>query len=328
MSTLGVRALAAALAARGVDVAAALARVGIEPAQLAEPDGRIDLRRAFPFFEQACELTGDPHFALHAAALVPAGSLEALEYALRSCATVGDALEQLARYYAVVNDRVVLHVERGTDRFAVVYTPPPRLPPPRMTKEFLFAYLLERARMYTGQPIRVLEVRFRHAEPVDAQRQREFFGAPVRYAAGSDALVLSRNAADAPMVARDAVLSNVLVRVLAQTVQALPARDLLGDVKSCIGALLPRGVPSLAEVARAMTTSRRTLQRRLAESGTTFSDLVTSVQHELSVAYLQRELGIGEVAYLVGFADTTSFHRAFRRWTGETPAAARRGSKS
>jgi AraC-like DNA-binding protein len=329
MSVLGVRAMSAALVARGVDVAAALARVGIDPAALADAEGRIELRHAFPFFAQVPELTGDPHFGLHAAALVPPGSLEALEYALRSCTTIGEALEQLARYYAVVDDRAALHVERQPARFTVVHTSPPQLDAPRPAKEFLFAYLFERGRAFTDAPFSVLGVRFRHPEPPDAAAQRAFFGAPVEYGAGVDALDLAHEVAAAPMRARDPGLSGVLGRVLDDMMQALETKDLLGDVKACIGTLLRRGAPSLDEVARAMSTSGRTLQRRLHESGTKFSDVVADVQRELSVAYLrERKLSVGEVAYLVGFSDTTSFHRAFRRWTGDTPSAVRRGSPS
>lgn len=329
MSTLGVRALAAALVARGVDAAAALSRAGIDPASLADPEGRIDLRHAFPFFASTPGLTGDPHFGLHAAALVPAGSMEALEYALRSCATAGAALEQLARYYAVVDDRAALRVERAPGLFALVYTPPPQLDTPRTAKEFMFAYVLERGRSFIDAPLPLVGVRFRHAAPPGAAVQAAFFGAPVQYGAGVDALDFAPAVEAAPMRAQDPGLSGVLGRVLDDMLQALEPKDLLGDVRACIGSLLRRGTPAVDDVARELGTSGRTLQRRLQEGGARFSELVAEVQRELSVAYLRdKKLSVGEVAYLVGFSDTTSFHRAFRRWTGETPGGLRRALPS
>jgi AraC-like DNA-binding protein len=329
MSVLGVRAIAAALVARGVDAAAALVRVGIEPAQLADPERRIELTHAFALFDLACELTGDPHFGLHAAALVPGGSLDVLEYAIRSCATIGDAIAQLARYYAVINDRAALAIVRTPTRYAVVYRSPQQLATPRPAKEFLFAYMLSRGAAFCGRPIPLVEVRFAHPPPPGAELQAAFFAAPVHYAAGADSLELSPEVADAPQKERDPGLSNVLGRLLDQRLTELGSRDLLGDVKTCIGGMLPHGAPSLEQTARAMATSGRTLQRRLRESGTRFSELIATVQRELSVRYLRdSQLGVAEVAYLVGFADTTSFHRAFRRWTGQTPAAARRGAPS
>lgn len=334
MSVLGVRALAAALAAATDErtAGATLRAAGIAPEALADPEGRIDLRHAFAFFTATCAATGDPHFGIRAAPLVPAGSMEALEYALRSCATIGDALRALARYYAVVDDRAAVHVEVSAATFSVIYTPPPQLPTPRTAKEFLFAYLLHRGAAFTDAPLAVHELRFRHPPPPDAARQAALFRAPVHYGASDDALVLSRATAELPMRARDPLLTDVLGRVLERALAAVrpPATvevALLDDVVACIGRLLPQGAPSLDEVAAALATSGRTLQRRLREAGTRYSDLVASVQRDLAHAYLRdAALSVGEVAYLVGFADTTSFHRAFRRWTGHTPAALRRGA--
>jgi AraC-like DNA-binding protein len=168
-------------------------------------------------------------------------------------------------------------------------------------------------------------VRWRHAEPPSPEVQRAFFAAPVRFGAARDELVLPVEATEAPLLARDPGLSGVLGRVLEQMCAGLEKKDLLRDVKSCIGGMLSRGAPSVDDIARALSTSGRTLQRRLRENHTTFSELVASFQHELSLAYLRDpSLSVGEVAYLVGFADTTSFHRAFRRWTGDTPAGVRR----
>lgn len=326
MSALGVRALAAALTGAGVNAADALARARIDIADIASSDGRVPLPNAFALFDLACELTGDPHFGVHAARLVPPGSMEAVEYAIRSCATAGDGLAALARFYAVVDDRATLTVTRSDESLTAHYTPPPGVEMSRSAKEFLFGYIVERGRSFTGSAIRVLEVRFRHAEPPGAEVQRAYFDAPIVFDAGVDELVFGPEVASTPMAAQDPGLSGVLGRVLEKMVRGLEQKnDLLHDVKSAIGSMLTRGMPAVDEAAKTLGVSGRTLQRRLKESGTSFSDLVATVQRDLSLEYLRdRSLSAGEVAYLVGFADTTSFHRAFRRWTGETPSAARR----
>src|SRR5262245_42101296 len=118
MSVWAVRALGAALAHAGVDLAAALAEVGIDGSELAAPDARIDMARAHALFERAPGWSGDPHFGLRAPSHVPRGAARALEYAIRSSTTAGDALAQLARYYAVINDRAGLVIEGG-DPFVV-----------------------------------------------------------------------------------------------------------------------------------------------------------------------------------------------------------------
>ena len=84
-------------------------------------------------------------------------------------------------------------------------------------------------------------------------------------------------------------------------------------------------VKTPAEVARALNYSPRTLGRRLEQAGTTFTALLDETRRALSEQYLRRtDFSVAEVAYLVGFAEASSFNRAFRRWTGRAPGDLRR----
>lgn len=85
---------------------------------------------------------------------------------------------------------------------------------------------------------------------------------------------------------------------------------------------------TLRQVAQRLHLSERSLQRRLDAEGTRFADLVDEVRRELALRYIADErLALGEVAYLLGFAEPSPFHRAFKRWTGTTPTAARRARR-
>lgn len=70
--------------------------------------------------------------------------------------------------------------------------------------------------------------------------------------------------------------------------------------------------------------SPRTLQRRLADEQATFADLLESVREELARIYVGEGRPLGEVAFRLGYAETSAFLRAFKRWTGTTPTAFRR----
>mgnify|MGYP001946743321 CR=1 FL=1 len=70
-----------------------------------------------------------------------------------------------------------------------------------------------------------------------------------------------------------------------------------------------------------MYVSGRTLQRRLAEEGTSFRTLLLEVRRELAERYISDpHMPLAEISYMLGFADSSSFSRAFKRWTGEPPA--------
>jgi len=83
---------------------------------------------------------------------------------------------------------------------------------------------------------------------------------------------------------------------------------------------LPEGEPKREEIASALFMSERTLQRRLGDEGTSFHRLLDDTRRELAQRYLrQRHLSLAEAAYLLGFADQSSFSRACKRWFDSSP---------
>lgn len=94
----------------------------------------------------------------------------------------------------------------------------------------------------------------------------------------------------------------------------------IASVERLVTSNLARGVPEIDTIASQLALSGRTLQRRLGEEGTTFAAIVDRARQQLSERYLEDDrLSLAEVGFLVGFADSSNFHRAFRRWTGATP---------
>lgn len=101
------------------------------------------------------------------------------------------------------------------------------------------------------------------------------------------------------------------------------------ELRRVLADQLVRGLPSLASTATALATSARTLQRRLSNEGTTFAEVLEDVRRDLAKAYLHNpQYTAAEVAFLLGYSETSSFFRAFRRWTGTTPEAYRRDAQN
>lgn len=315
--------------ARGVDPAELLAGSGVDPASLADADARIPLATEELLWARAAELSADDCFGLHAAALIRPGAFDVMDYAIRTAPTLREALERLARYNRLVHDVAAFRiVDVGTTvRVEHGFASPGRQPC-RQASEFTLASLpVVAAQIAGGRALPALAVEFAHAAPADLAPYRAVFGLVPRFGAGISAISFDAARLREPVPDADPGLSRIVTahaeRLLAEL--APPQPGLAGQVRRFIAETVDQGPPSLRQVAHRLHLSERSLQRRLDEEGCRFADLVEQVRRELALRYIaDRTLALGEVAYLLGFAEPSPFHRAFKRWTGMTPAEARR----
>ncbi len=325
LSILVVRALDIALARSGVGGDALLRELGISRTLLDQSDARLPAPVVFRAIERASALTRDEAFSLRAADAIPLGTIDMLDFAMRSSLTMREALARAARYYALIDDFSELRLEEE-GKVARLSVSRQVTSSPRVATELLFALLFARARQLTGRPWPLHEVRFREPPPKDDTAHVRFFGAPVRFGCGDNQLIFDAAWLDTPCVEHDAALATFFDRHaegLLERVSGAPA--FLRRVKLAIAESIRGSDPALEMTAKRLATSARTLQRRLEEAGASHKALVEEVRRDLSLELLANpELGIREIGYLVGFRDASAFYRAFRRWTGSTPMAMRR----
>ena len=327
LSMVVVRALCVAMQRAGADVGALLRDVGLPADRVADPDARVPGDVVFRIFEEGPRRTGDPLFALHAPALIPAGAAEVLEFAGRSSRTLGEMLARIARYYALLDDRTEMKLETSGGAARVVVRATTSPPAPRTATELLFAYLFERGRALTGADVPLRAVHFLAAGPVDASPYEAFFHAPVRFSQPANEMLFDPAALDAPILTADAALVSFLDRQAEIMLAKLRPTDdsLLERVRRLVVETLQDGELPVEAAAKRLAVSPRTLQRRLGEAGTSYAGVTESVRRELAAQYLANpRLAMAEIAYLLGFSQTSAFHRAFKRWTGSTPAEHRR----
>jgi len=321
MTMLVFRAVCSAIAASGGNVAELLGELDLPLESLSDADGRVPVELAFRVFADAPRLTKDEDFAIHAAENMGPGALELLDYMLTSSHTAREALLRVARYYVVVDSGTGLVVEESGDVLRVASKNRTSLVAPRIATELLLATIVARGRKLTQAEVPLRAVEFTHAAPPRIGEYERFFRAPVRFSQAFDQLIIDRAWADAPIPTADRALASVMDRFLQSIVEKLPPADgFLDNVRRAVAAALPGGEPSVEATSAALAMSQRTLQRRLHEQKTSHQDVVDAVRRDLAVRYLVNErVAIGEVAYLLGFSDPTTFHRAFKRWTGSTP---------
>jgi AraC-like DNA-binding protein len=168
-----------------------------------------------------------------------------------------------------------------------------------------------------------LAVRFAHSAPREARAHEAFFRAPIEFEAAEDALVLPRELLAQPMPKGDEEVSRFLSRVAEEQLSRIAGNGIVARVQRAMGEDL--SVPlRVADMARRLGLSERTLRRHLAAQATTFEALYDDARATVARHLMTRPgVAVAEAAYLTGFSDVRAFHRAFRRWAGTTPGAFR-----
>jgi len=325
LSVVVVRALLEALEQAGADHAALLSEIGLTEEQLADSEARVDASLAFRLIERAPVLAKDDLFCLRVAFAIPMGALEVLDFTIRSAPTLGEAVARAIRYFPLVDDRTTLSLERDDERARIVGQNRSLPAAPLAATELLFGLILARGRELTGVACPLRRVKFREAPPPNPSAHSELLGAPVEFAA-RDELEFDSSWLDAPCLSPDPALSKFFERYASSHLERLSGPASFVDrVKATIAGELRGQEPTLDSTAESLHLSERTLQRRLAEAGTSYKELLDEVRHEAALSLLKDpRISIGEVGYLLGFADTSTFYRAFKRWTGGTPKDHRR----
>jgi AraC-like DNA-binding protein len=256
------------------------------------------------------------------------GAYQLLDYLAASCGTVGQAVEQLARYSRVVStvldlvvaDRSGAHVGQ---RSSLAGTIEVRIQVRDMSgpvlAEFVAALLVTRFRQFGAPDEGLRSVEFTHE---GTEELRAIFPCGARFGREKNAIRFSEAVWSESLPRGDAKLLETLERHAKRLVPndaALPQRARAEIVRH-----LDSGNTRVETIARRLGVSPRKLQDALQRDGTTFQALLDEERATLAREYLNDPgLSIAEVAYLLGYAEPSAFTRAFKRWTGRSPGALR-----
>ena len=299
---------------------ACLRAAEISPADLEHVDARVPYRSIRALWEEAAAATGDPSFGVHVAESLPIGALDVLDYVLLAEPTARAGLSRMTKYIRLVHDRAELRLLVEPTHARIVGGVPSSAAP--QFDEFIFAVLLLRSRHATGVAWKPERMAFQHQRTHDEGELARVFGCPIAFGAPEVELRFATSVLDLPHRSADRTLVPVVARFADAALESVPAPDdLVARASVAIAHRMPAELPTLPGTAAAMGLPERTLQRRLAEAGASHSALVDHVRRGLALKYLaDAALSIGEIAFLLHFADSTAFDRAFKRWSGETPA--------
>ncbi len=323
--TSWARAVRRALEDAGCDADALFRQAGLDPAWLQDPQARYPIVRSTQLWQLAVAATGNPAFGLAAAKRAPVTSFHALGFAVMASNSLRDAFERCARYLAVVSDAAALRLEdRGTTTAVMIE---PRdgdaAPAPEALDAFAAVFVFMcRARL--GRRFAPLAVALQRPAPVDDSAWQQCFRCPVQFGQPGNHLLIERATLDQPLDSASPELAAHNEAVVQRLLETRQKGDLVSRVRTLLIERLPHGDPGEAAIATALHLSSRSLHRKLTEQGTGYAALLRDTRESLARQYLQDgRHSVSEIAYLLGFADASSFTRAFKRWTGVAPARVR-----
>ena len=315
-----VRGMLHGLEQLGYDLDALLASAGLQRRDVEDPDAFLSPKACATVFENAHRERRVKNLALQLAQRTPVGANPLLDYLLVTSDSVGQGLDRLTRYLRLVNPSIGLAIRRECSPVRVVVE---RSQAPLFTELTLSLCVIRFARETDGE-FRAAYVSFTH-EPDDIIEYAKVLRCPIRARASWNGVAVATRTLEIPLRRRDPLLRSWLDRQAAAILARLPAGgDPCDEVRSVLSAQVTAGEMTIDAVARQLSTTPRTLQRRLARGGTSFEALRNDTRRQAAELYLSTTtLTIAEVTYLLGYSEPAAFHRAFRRWHGTTPQAFR-----
>lgn len=304
----------------GVDRAALLARARLSEDTLRDLDARIPLAAMYDLLEGAADALRDPLVGLRFVVALTVEDLDALGFLMITSATLRETVERMARYQRVFNDGERFEMRITGDAARISYAPfGPARPAHHVMAQLTMGDFVINGGAFVGG-LSGARVRLR-AEGDPAAYER-FLRVPVELSQALDEVTVPLSVLERPLPDANPFLHRYFQRWAEGMLERIPSSvSLTQRVEDLLAERLHAGDADVERVARRLGMSRRTLQRRLADEGTSFKATLDSVRRRRALVLLGGGSAIAEVAWMLGYAQPSAFHHAFRRWTGDTPEA-------
>jgi AraC-like DNA-binding protein len=307
------------LATLGLDIGRIHARLGPLPEA---PDALVPVQSYLDMWDEAERLYGQPGLPSALAHAIPFGAFGALDYLAGSADTVAGCCESAMLHFSMVAIDMALEID-ALEGGAHALRVRARAPMPVQALEFTLAALFSRLRYVSGGRFKPRLLGLPTARPAHDCVRSRLFGLTPAYEHPCAEMLIDAATWCLPIQSADAFLHATLKSMAAQLKLAQPGDSMLERaLRARLRDALAQGRADASRMAKLLGVSERTLQRRLADIGRSYSDVVEEFRREEAARLLATPgVHLVEVASRLGYAEQTSFTRAFRRWTGVTPGS-------
>ncbi len=297
-------------------------QVHLNPSLMHKPGARHSLRKIAELWTETGRRIKDPCFGLTAATCWHPSYFGTLGYAMLVSKSLRVTLERFIRFHRVISEANYgdLHEDHSTDSLIFTLKYKDEAHYSRGREDAALAWLLSLLRVNFQNNLTPVSVHLTHPKPECSGKYYEFFKSPVHFNSSFCRLSLPLEVVDRILPGSNEEFANFGEQAIKTYLLSMDEADEITQIKKIIIDNLPSGNITVEQVAGEFGVNTRTLQRMLQKKGTTFLSLLNETRMEIGKKYIQdKYMDLTEIAFLLGFAELSTFSRSFKRWTGKSP---------
>jgi len=307
----------------GVNVAELLHKLGVDEAYLKSSQLRTPHEAQRLFWDYLQEQTGDKNIGLHLGQCLPVFKGQVLEYLFLSSSTFGDGLCRALNYQRLISDasdsKLVVS-EEDEICFIRVNSASSEIMCLRHFNECFAQGLIAFFKSVTDNKFLPTLIWFMHEKPENWKEVEQVLGSTVLFGQSENRLFFDRSVLSLESPHAESELLQLHEKLAGEQVARLEKEDIVLQVNKIIAELLESGDVTLDEIAFRLNIKSRSLRSRLAEVNINFNQILANYRYKLARKLLAKtDESINEIVYLTGFSEPSTFYRAFKRWSGQTP---------
>ncbi len=330
LSTKFLESLFEAARNKGMSRETLLVKAGLDPLLEDDIPEHISGSEYLTLLDLATSTIPDPDFGLHVGEAIKPGHYGILGYACMSSASAKDLIDRVDRYQRLVTDICSVSTEITEHSIIQRFDFDSEPYPHRQLAEENLAGSFTFVKWISGTNIPPVSVNFQHPKPSCTEEHKRIFNCPIQFNQHTTSIHYPLEYLMDNLPQADPVLARRMDSLADEKILKIPSNDgLIESSRVKLADLLQSGVPTIERLAESMALNVRTLQRQLSAEDISYKTLLDETRCKLASIYMkQHDLSLTDIAFLLGFSEQSSFQRAFKRWTGQTPGSYRKSINS
>ena len=281
---------------------------------------RVDLDHVVELWSTCARLSSDPCFGLSFGQHIRPKDLDVVGFLLMTSKSLSTALESLVKYQSIVSQGGLIGISEGRETIDLWYQPQPlRVKFSYHQIDAVLCGIVTYVNFLAGKTLTPVKIEISHNN-IKHEHYMSVFGCHVEKSEGGNFISYPKSVLNLQCVNESRELNKILEGVAeAKMLTVVNTGSIVSVVCSTIYNQFGQGEISKSSIAAALNMSLRTMQRRLEEQNVTFKSLLEFTRKQFVLAGIRNQVSNSdELATYLGFCDTSSFYKAFKRWTGKS----------